>query len=60
MMSPSLAFADAMARLAAATTRAIGIAWVRRTMPRLVQGVAAFGLCALLALHAVSVTAASA
>ncbi len=59
-MTPPMTFADAMARLAAATTRAIGIAWVRRTMPRLVQGVAAFGLGALLALHAVSATATSA
>jgi len=59
-MTPPMTFADAMARLAAATTRAIGIAWVRRTMPRLVQGVAAFGLGALLALHAVSATPTSA
>ena len=59
-MTPPMTFADAMARLAAATTRAIGIAWVLRTMPRLVQGVAAVGLGALLALHAVSATAASA
>lgn len=59
-MTPPMTFADAMARLAAATTRAIGIAWVRRTMPRLVQGVAAFGLGALLTLHAVSATATSA
>jgi len=59
-MTPPMTFADAMARLAAATTRAIGIAWVRRTMPRLVQGVATFGLGALLALHAVSATATSA
>jgi len=59
-MTPPMTFADAMARLAAATTRAIGVAWVRRTMPRLVQGVAAFGLGALLALHAVSATATSA